>query len=162
MKEIVKVYVEDINELFNKYDRNDISDELASYIEKRCTRVLKNEMIIKIITKDKINDKIKERLVDAIRSHFGLEAKYIMLDTQKRKNVNMIFFFLGFIILLLKNFFPITKTFLDVIDILGCLIIWESVYNLLFKDSELDMKVDRSKKIIRSHIEFELISDIDE
>jgi len=146
MKEIIKVYVDDVKEIFNKFDKDDISDELATYIEKRCTRVLKNEMIIKVITKHKLDEKIKDRLVDAIRSHFGLEAKYTILDTQKRKNINIIFFFVGIFLLLFKNLLPLTHTVFDILDILSCFIIWESAFNLLFTDNELDMKVDRSKK----------------
>lgn len=160
--EIVEIHIDNIDDLFSKFDCNDISDELAIYIEKRCTRVLKNEMLIKIISKNKIDNDIKDKIVSAIRSHFGLEAKYIMLDTQKRKNINIICFFTGILILILKNLLNFSNTFFDILDILGCFIIWESAFNMLFTDSELDMKVDRSKKIIKSHIDFELEKDLKE
>ncbi len=34
--EIIKIMVDDIEDIFNKFDNMDISDELAMYIENRC------------------------------------------------------------------------------------------------------------------------------
>ena len=153
--EIVKVVVDDIDDIFNQFDSNDISDELATYIEMRCSRVQKNELSIKIITRSELDDKTKDRVVDAIRCHFGLETKYTILDTKKRKTVNIIYFFLGVFILLFKNLLPLTNTVFDIFDVLGCFIIWESTFNLLFTDNEMDRKIDRAKKIRRCQIKFE-------
>ena len=152
--EIVKIIVDDIEDIFNKFDNFDISDELATYIENRCSRVKKNEMTIEIYTKKELDDKTKDKVVTAIRSHFGLETKYNLIDTKKRKIINLIYFLSGIFILLFKNLLPLTKTINDIVDVLGCFIIWESTFNLLFTDNEMDLKTDRAKKISNCHIEF--------
>lgn len=155
-KEIVKIIVDDIEDIFNQFDNNDISDELATYIENRCSRVKKNEMVIEIYTNNKLDDNMKERVVNAIRTHFGLETKYNLIDTKRRKILNIIYFLSGIFIMLFKNLLPLTKTINDIVDILGCFIIWESTYNLLFTDNEMDLKTDRAKKISNCHIDFKV------
>ena len=77
-----------------------------------------------------------------------------MIDTKKRKIINLIYFLSGIFILLFKNLLPLTKTINDIVDVLGCFIIWESTFNLLFTDNEMDLKTDRAKKISNCHIEF--------
>lgn len=54
--EIVKIIVDEIDDLFNKFDNSDISDELAIYIENRCSRVKRNEMIIEIYTNNELDE----------------------------------------------------------------------------------------------------------
>lgn len=154
--EIVNVYVDDIEDIFNRFDNNDISDELADYIEKRCSRVKRNEMSIRFITSSELDEHLKEKVVSAIRSHFGLEIKYSLLDIKKRKMMNVINFFLGLFILLFKNILPLTNTLSDVVDVLGCFIIWEGAFSLLFTDSEIDLKIDRLKKISKCIVKFEV------
>lgn len=156
MMEIVKIAVEDVDDIFNKFDSNDITDELATYIENRCSRVRRQEMQINIITKDKLDDKIKDRIVTAIRSHFGLETKYCIDDIKKRKLINVSLFLLGIFILLFKNLLPLLNTITDIADILAWFIMWESAYNLLFRDSAFDIKIDRAKKISNCQIKFKV------
>ena len=89
-KEVVKVYVDNLEDIFNKFDNNDISDELANYIEQRCSRTAKNSMEINIITKEELDNEQKDKLVTAIRSHYGLENKYLGIEIKKLNNANII------------------------------------------------------------------------
>ena len=152
--EIVKIIIDDIEDIFNKFDKNDISDELATYIENRCSRIKKNELVINIYTKDDLENVIKDKIVDAIRKHFGLETKYNLLESNRRKIANMLLIIAGVLIILLKNLVPLFNTIFDILDIIGCFIIWESAYNLIFTDNEEDRKTDRSKKISNCLIKF--------
>lgn len=155
MEEVV-IKVSDIDTLFNYFDEDDISDELANYIENRCSRVLKKEMIIKIITDNKLDDDQKDKIVNAIRTHYGLETKYTMIDNHRTNLVNLILLCIGVLIIIVESIIQVFDTLLNIIDIIGCFIIWESAYNLLFTDSEMDRKIDRAKKIINSKIIFEV------
>lgn len=152
--EIVKINVDSIDDIFNKFDSNDISDDLAIYIENRCSRVKKQEMQIDIITKEKLDSKDKEKVVIAIRSHFGLETKYNIEDIKMRKIINVILFLIGIFILIFKNLLPLINTITDIADILAWVIMWESVYNLMFRDTQSDIKIDRAKKISNCQIKF--------
>ena len=154
--EIVKIVVDDIDDIFNKFDSNDITDELATYIENRCSRVKRQEMQIDIITKEKLDPKIKEKVVIAIRSHFGLETKYCIDDIKKRKILNIALFLLGIFILIFKNLIPLLNTITDIANILAWFIMWESSYNLLFRDTAFDIKIDRAKKISNCQILFKV------
>jgi len=152
--EEINIYIDNIDEIFNMFDCTDISDELATYIENRCSRIKKNELVINIYTKDDLENVIKDKIVDAIRKHFGLETKYNLLESNRRKIANMLLIIAGVLIILLKNLVPLFNTIFDILDIIGCFIIWESAYNLIFTDNEEDRKTDRSKKISNCLIKF--------
>lgn len=154
--EIIKIMVDDIENIFNKFDNMDISDELATYIENRCSRVKKQPLKIEIYTKQEINETIQDKIVNAIRTHFGLETKYNLIDTKQRKIINIIYFLSGFFIMFFKNLLPLTSTIKDIVDVLGCFIIWESTFNLLFTDNQMDLKTDRAKKISNCRIVFKV------
>ena len=66
----------------------------------------------------------------------------------------MLLIIAGVLIILLKNLVPLFNTIFDILDIIGCFIIWESAYNLIFTDNEEDRKTDRSKKISNCLIKF--------
>ena len=68
----------------------------------------------------------------------------------------MLLIIAGVLIILLKNLTTLFDTVLDILDIIGCFIIWESAYNLIFTDNEEDIKRDRSKKISNSLIKFKV------
>lgn len=90
--EIIKIMVDDIEDIFNKFDNMDISDELAMYIENRCWRVKKKPLKIEIYTQQELSEALQTKLVNAIRTHFGLETKYNLIDTKKRIIINIIYF----------------------------------------------------------------------
>lgn len=152
--EEVKVYINDYDSLFNVFDKNDISEELATYIENRCSRIKNSEMVIKFISNKTISDKDKDKLVDALRSHFGLEIKYNLIESKRRNLTNLVLMLIGLLILIFKNILPLLDTLFDILDIFACFIIWESAYNLLFTDNESDINIRRAKKISNSKIEF--------
>lgn len=156
--EIVKIVVDDLDEIFHQFDYNDISDELATYIENRCSRLAKNEMCIKIITDRELSNQEKDKIVSAIKCHYGLEIKYVGIDIKKMKRVNIYYFLSGLLTILIANLLSIGPFFVEVIDILGCFIVWESAFNLLFTDNEMDLKIDRAKKISKARIEFDILS----
>lgn len=152
--EEVKIYITDTESLYNKFDESDISDELVTYIENRCSRVKSKQMVIKIISKSEISDIEKDKIINAVRSHFGLEIKYGMINNKRRNTVNLIIMLIGLLILLFKNILPLTTTIFDLLDVFACFMIWEAAYNLLFTDNEEDIKIARAKKIISAKIMF--------
>lgn len=152
--EEIKVYINDYDSLFNVFDKNDISEELAIYIENRCSRLKNKEMVIKFISNKTISDKDKDKLLDALRSHFGLEIKYNLIESKRRNLTNLVLMLVGLLILIFKNILPLLDTLFDILDIFACFIIWESAYNLLFTDNESDINIRRAKKISNAKIEF--------
>ena len=152
--EEIKVYINDYDSLFNVFDKNDISEELAIYIENRCSRLKNKEMVIKFISNKTISDKDKDKLLDALRSHFGLEIKYNLIESKRRNLTNLVLMLIGLLILIFKNILPLLDTLFDILDIFACFIIWESAYNLLFTDNESDINIRRAKKISNAKIEF--------
>ena len=56
--------------------------------------------------------------------------------------------------MIFKNLLPLINTITDIADILAWVIMWESVYNLVFRDTQSDIKIDRAKKISNCQIKF--------
>lgn len=153
--ENIVIDIDDIEDIYNQYNKNELNDDLANYIEKRCSRLMKNKVDITFVTNEELNDIEKNKIKDLVRSHYELEIKYLNIDVKKIKTANTVYLIAGiliiFIEMILKDFFLIST----VIDILGWVLIWESVFNLLFTDNELDIKLSRAKKILNSNITFE-------
>ena len=155
--EVVKVFIHDMDDLFNRFDTEDISDELSSYIENRCSRTTKNELKIKMISKNELSKLEKDRIVTAIRSHYGIEKKFLDIEIKKLQRVNICYFIAGLLIILVANLISVGSYVPEIIDVLGGFIIYESSFNLLFTDNELDLKCYRAIKISKAHIDFELL-----
>lgn len=154
--ERVNVRVDDISELFNRFDDMDISDDLAHYIENRCSRFSKNKMEIIINTNKNLGPLDKEKIVDSIRKHYGLETKYLYNDIKKMQLHNILYLVAGILIIVLESILPNQFIMVTIIDIFGWVIVWEAIFNLLFTDSELDRKLDRSRKISNCKIVFKV------
>ena len=152
--EVVKVNITDMKYIFNKFDSDDISDDLALYIEKRCSRTMKNKLCIKVYSDHDLTTDEKDSIVTAIRSHYGLEKKFLEVETQKLKKVNICYFIAGLLTILAGILIPLGSYIPEVIDVLGGFMIYESASNLLFTDNELDLKSYRAIKISKAHIEF--------
>lgn len=160
--ELVNVYVDDIDDLFNKFDNEDISDDFAQYIENRCSRTKKNELTIKLITKFDLDKHQKDRIVTAIRSHYGIENKFLGLEVKKINRVNICYLIAGLLTILVGTSIHIGSYIPEVIDVLGGFIVYESAFNLLFTDNELDLKSYRAIKISKAHVVFELLKSKEE
>ena len=152
--EVIEITVDDVDDIFHKFDNSDISDELASFIENRCSRIAKNEVHIRIITGVELTNTQKDSIVTAIRSHYGLETKFVKLDIKKLQKVNICYFVAGLLTILIANIISIGTYITEVVDVLGGFIIYESAFNLLFTDNQLDLRIERARKISKAHIYF--------
>lgn len=154
--EVIRIEVGELSSLFNPYDSMDISNELAEYIEKRCSRISKSKIEIDIISKEEIDKDKREKIVDAIRRHYGLEIKHISRANKKMQIANILYFIAGIFIILLDSIVYNYMKFVipEIINILGWVIIWESCFNLLFTDHQMDLTVSMARKIEKCHINF--------
>ena len=154
-EEVIKVIVTDLSDLFHPFDNDDISDELASYIEKRCSNTHRYDLVIKIFTDKELTKEMKIKIINAIRSHYGLDVRYTELSNKNMKYLNVIYFIIGFMMIFGLRAMNIDLSFTYILDIIGSLMIWESVYNLIFMDSEMDQQIILDKKIMNAKIVFE-------
>lgn len=153
-KEIIHIDIEDMDDVYNCFNKNDLSEELQYYIEDQCGRTNSNEVIFRITTREELPEEEKERLVDTIRRHYGLDVRHCELQIKKNKIINILFFIIGVLLLFLLHNVQDLDFIPEVLDIVVCLVIWESIYNLIFKDFQIDLEVGLSKKIYTSRIEF--------
>lgn len=69
---------------------------------------------------------------------------------------NILYFIAGIFIILLDSIVYNYMKFVipEIINILGWVIIWESCFNLLFTDHQMDLTVSMARKIEKCHINF--------
>ena len=101
---IIEVDIKSKDIAFNIFNENQISDEMGKYIFQHAKKSdINSKLIINIDNKVKFNTKEQERLVDAIREHFGLlireKLRYIRFNNIKK----MILIFIGILLVVINK-----------------------------------------------------------
>ena len=154
---IIEVDIKSKDIAFNIFNENQISDEMGKYIFQHAKKSdINSKLIINIDNKVKFNTKEQERLVDAIREHFGLlireKLRYIRFNNIKK----MILIFIGILLTLISNSTRNSLGFLipEVVSIAGCVAIWEVVHIILFEDTKNRFEIKKLRQLTNCEVNF--------
>jgi len=150
----IELYVDDTNELKEKFNDNVLSKEVSNYIESEClTSVKKEKIVIDIVTKKDLNQKDKDEIERLIKSNYRelLIEKNIIKNYQVKQSFFLSLFGILFIIIsnLLKEDI-LSELFL----IIGWVAFGEVIYKILFENVKDKIKTERYKRLSRCKIEF--------
>ena len=149
-------------QIFNPYNNNQLSDELSNYIYNSCKGSSNKKNIkINIFHNHEINDEEKTKIIDAIRSNFGLDIKENILHIQYELSLELILILIGTILLITSKVFHNLNTIVidEVISIFGWVMIWEAAYHFVFVDIKEMIENKRLKKLTEAKINFKQIKD---
>lgn len=150
----VKINIKNKEDYKNTYNENELSSELKQYILDHVkSKNTKQNIKLDIATDFKMDEKEALNLTYMIRRAFGLDVSEIMNISKKRTLKNILIFIMGIIFLVIYSFIPKAIILNEVILIIGWVLIWESLYNFLFKNIETKLMIIRRKQIIKSKIE---------
>ena len=153
----INVTVNDYEDIYNKFNNNILSDDLSKYIYDECKgKSIKNNIKINIMSKIKFDRKQKEKIVDMIRSNYGIDVKENLLYLKYANVIGVILFIIGLLLILIYNVL-INYNLIwlsEIILIIGWLMIWEAVYNYVFFETKKRMKIKRLKKLTNCKINF--------
>lgn len=150
----VKINIKNKEDYKNTYNENELSSELKQYILDHIkSKNTKQNIKLDIATDFKMDEKEALNLTYMIRRAFGLDVSEIMNISKKRTLKNILIFIMGIIFLVIYSFIPKAIILNEVILIIGWVLIWESLYNFLFKNIETKLMIIRRKQIIKSKIE---------
>ena len=164
-KEInINITVDNLDDITNKFNNTTLSDELSDYIYNECKgNSLRENIKINIHTSKQFTDEEKEKIVDMIRSNYGIDIKENMLYIKYTNIKGLILFIVGIFLICIYNFLNnfelawIPETIL----IISWVVIWEAVYNFIFLEVQKRIEIKRLKKLTNCKIDF-ILGDIDE
>lgn len=156
MNNKIEIYLNDKEDYANNFNKNRISPELFKYILNELKTInIKSKINIDIITNNfKLSDIEKEELATIIKSTYEDDSNDLIYLDNNLIFKELIFLFIGIIIIILYFLFKDSSVISEIILIIGWLMIWESVGRLVFSRNETKYKIKRRKQIIKSKINF--------
>ncbi|MBE6152776.1 MAG: hypothetical protein E7166_00920 [Firmicutes bacterium] len=155
MKNIIEITLNNKKEYLNKYNNNRISKELNDYILEECKTIeLNNDIELHIDVKFKINDNEKHKLLDMIRENYGSSIREIEILLKKIYLLNILMILSGTVFLMfyfISSNIPVISEF---ILIIGWILIWEGIYNILYQSFKNAINIKRRKKLTNCKIIF--------
>lgn len=155
MKSIIDITLNEKEDYLNKFNNKRISKDLNDYIIEECKGTELNDNIeIHINTNFKMEEKEKDELVDMIRENYGIDISDIEELLKKMYIINTIMILVGIIILViwfLSINIPILSEF---ILIVGWVLIWEGISNIMYQTAKNAIKIKRRKKLTTCKIVF--------
>lgn len=153
----INVTINKETEIFNPYNKEQISDELSNYIYNQCKGSPINKNIkIKINHNFEIKENEKKEIIDAIRSNFGIDIKENILYLKYHFAIETILIIIGSIFIVASRLIDALNTILidEIVSIFGCVMIWEVAYNIIFADIKILIQNKRLKRLTKSKINF--------
>lgn len=154
---IIEVDIKSKDIAFNIFNENQISDEMGNYIFKNSKKSsINSKLIINIDNKVEFNKEEQERIIDAIREHFGLMIRDKMHYARFNNIKKLILIFIGVFLMLLYDSTRTSLGFLipEVMSVAGCVAIWEVVHIILFEDTKNRFEIKKIKQLTKCEIHF--------
>lgn len=161
---IIDITINDLEDITNRFNSKKLSDELSNYIYNECKgNSLKENIKINIHTTKDFTNEEKGKIVDMIRSNYGIDIKENMLYIKYTNIKGIILFIVGIFLICIYNFLNnfelswIPETLL----IISWVVVWEAVYNFIFLETQKRIEIKRLKKLTNCKIDF-IIGDVNE
>ena len=153
----INITLDKNTQVFNPYNKEQLSDELSNYIYSCCKGTpTKKNIKINILHNHKLEDEEKREITDAIRANFGIDIQENLLQIQYELSLELLLIFIGTILLITSKVFHNLNAFVidEVISIFGWVMIWEAAYHFLFVDIKKMIENKRLKKLTEAKINF--------
>ena len=156
MNKKIEIYLNELEDYKNKYNKNRISSELFDYIlEEIKTINIKEKIEIDIYTNNfKLNDKEKEELALIIKTTYQDDSNDLIYIDNTLTFKELIMLLIGVIVIIIYFIFHNSPIISEIILIIGWLIIGEALERLFFSKTEARYKIKRRNQIIKSKINF--------
>ncbi|MBQ7136517.1 MAG: hypothetical protein IJO43_00890 [Bacilli bacterium] len=154
---IIEVDVKDIEEVFNPFNENQISDELGRYIFLNSKKGMsKAELMINIDNKIPFDEEERERLVDAIRTYFGLLVREKMIYKRNNSIKKIILLIIGVLLIIIASLSVSVVGFVgaELISTIGKVALWELAHILLFEDRKERFDLKKLKELSECEVIF--------
>lgn len=155
MKKEIEIDLNSKDAFVSDYSDHTLDPELRDFVLNELVGYDENiEVEFKVKAKYKITEEEKKSYVEIFRKEFK-ENLYDLEYFRKRSNKRKIMLLIcGLVFLFLQFTLNVSKFFEEILNIIGCVCIWEVVYSLLFTEIIRERDIKRHKQIIKAKIEF--------
>ena len=153
---IIKIHVDDKNDIFNDFNDEMINSSLVTYIDKSLQHFNFQDIITFQIDAPNLLDEDKKQIESVIRTYYAVKIKdqdrYYHYSGIKK----IILFIIGALLIVLSRFFDSNNIVVisEMLMIAGWVAILEGVYSLLFTDNQKKFEKTRALQVINSKITF--------
>ena len=147
MEKIIEADILDLDDFFEKYNKELVSRDLINYILENAKDSLDSDKI-KIV----LNKKIKKELGDILRNSFLVEYKKMEKEHFNNNKKQVIYFLIGIVMLVISRILNDRALIEELFLIGGWVLIWQTVEIEFFKDTSNHKKRKLLKKLITSEI----------
>lgn len=156
----IEITLNENTQIYNTFNNKQLSDKLSNYIYYQCKGApTKSNINININHNFKMSDEEKIKIIDAIRSNYGIDIKENILTIKHEHIKELILLLLGSILLILSNILVNKNALLgEIISIFGCVIIWEIAYNIVFIETTTRIQNQRLERLKKAKIVFKEIN----
>lgn len=162
---IIDITVNDDSNFLSPYsysENNDISTEVASFIDQSILSIKKGQKIHFVIHSDSIDDNEKIIYKKAIHNHYKDCYINSYIERKRLTKISIIMLLIGMFALGLMIYFNvshiISEVFSEVIDIFAWVFIWEAVDIFFFQVTTIKYKQLRYYEIANSIIKYKKIN----
>jgi hypothetical protein len=132
---IISIYIKDADDYYNEFDADDLtlSDDILSFINNRVENISYKYNIVLEFDSPVIALHEKKKLLNIIKSHYGLAYSLKQKASKANKLKALIFFVIGIIMLLLSYFIgKYVNLISEILLIAGWVAVWETVSVIFF------------------------------
>lgn len=143
--------------IFDDYNNKQLCNELSNYIYNQCKgSSTRTNININIYHDYEIENNEKTKIIDGIRSNYGIDIKENLLTIKYEHIKEMISLLLGIILIVISNILVDIKypVLAEIVSIFGCVIIWEIAYNIFFIETSTRIENHRLERLKKSKITF--------
>ena len=147
MEKIIEADILDLDDFFEKYNKELVSRDLINYILENTKDSLDSDKI-KIV----LNKKIKKELGDILRNSFKVEYQKMVNEHFNNNKKQVIYFLIGIVMLVISRILNDKALIEELFLIGGWVLIWQTVEIEFFGDTLNHKKRKLLKKLITSEI----------
>lgn len=149
MNNVISVKITNYDSAFNEYNDKYISDSLFNYITSEYVK--RRNVIIRITgVKEDKQDKLYEAIKYTFKEKYKQYGEVDKLDDIYR----VLLLVLGIFFVTLSQMFDVYFV-KEIMMVAAWVVIWETVYDFLFKGTERKVKSNMYKTLVNSIVEFE-------
>ena len=154
---IISIYIKDVDDFYNEFDADDLtlSDDIIKFINSRVENISYKYSITLEFDSPIIAREEKGKLIDIIKSQYGLASSLKQKELKTNKLKAFIFFIIGTLFLLLSysstNYGSLVK---DILSIAGWVAVWETVSVLIFDTIKIRTTKLKADRLYNAKIEF--------
>lgn len=157
MKDYIEININNNEDIFNKFNKEQISNELANYILTSSKKFLTSSNIkIVIFQKVEMGKEEQNKVVHAIKEHFSLLASEKTKNLKLNNDKTFVLLGIGLSLIVLSDFCSkiINVLIPELFLIVGWIAIWEMINSIFVSNNENKLERTIAKKISECEIEF--------